>query len=84
MWKADFDKRQKEIADLQAVVSPTRASPKIYVEFITPGEKYIEDVVLETKKPLKSKSAKRSKSANPKTPLNLKDLEPSEFVKKMK
>jgi hypothetical protein len=54
------------------------------VEFITPGEKYIEDVVLETKKPLKSKSAKRSKSANPKTPLNLKDLEPSEFVKKMK
>jgi hypothetical protein len=64
MLKADFEKRQKEIADLKAVVSPTRISPKIYVEFVTPGEKWVEDLVPESKiAKIKPKSAKRASTA---------------------
>lgn len=49
---------------------------------MTPGEKYVEEVVEENLSA--KKKGKRSKSAKIKPSLNLKDLEPAEFAKKMK
>ena len=49
---------------MKAIVSPTRISPKIYVEFVTPGEKWVEDLIPDNKiVKIKPKSAKRASTA---------------------
>ena len=72
MFKQGYQRRQKEIVELKNVETPVKQSPKIIKEFMTPEEIYSE-----------FKSIKRASTAKERGS-ELKDLEPKEFIKRLK